>query len=116
MHTEQNKKTEEILNSLDGISKAAAPDFFYTRLEAKMVARLGSNTEAVAPGHRAWALRPAYAVAALVVVLLINSFVLLQKNSSGSSFGTTDTESIQSIASEYRLNDNSNLYDLTQDK
>ena len=40
MNPEKNKKIEEILGSLDGIKKAPAPDFFYTRLKAKMEAGL----------------------------------------------------------------------------
>ena len=31
-----NNKTEEILNSLDGLQRATSLDFFYTRLRAKM--------------------------------------------------------------------------------
>ena len=36
MNNEQNKKVEDILSSLDGVQKAVAPDFFYTRLKARM--------------------------------------------------------------------------------
>lgn len=116
MHTEQNRKTDEILNSLDGINKVAAPDFFYTRLKAKMLGQLEQVSETATPGQRVWALRPAYAVAALVVVLLANSFVLLQKNKDGTTNNTNDTEIIQSIAAEYSINDNNGIYDLNQDK
>jgi hypothetical protein len=117
MEREQNKKMEEILSSLDGVNRAVVPDFFYTRLKARMEARLQEG-QAADPAQHSWALRPAYAVAALVLVLVVNSFVLLQKkNNSSAGTGDTETIAIQSIAAEYRLNDNNNsLYDFNQDK
>ncbi len=116
MHTGQNRKTDEILNSLDGFSRAAAPDLFYTRLKAKMLGQLEKGGEIAIPDQRAWALRPVYAVAALVMVLVVNSFVLLQKNKGGATNSINDTETFQSIAAEYSINDNNGLYDLNQDK
>ena len=53
MNTERNKQAEEIINSLDGVKRASAPDFFYTRLKARMEKGLD-------PGYRrSWVLRPA---------------------------------------------------------
>lgn len=107
-----NKKMEEILNSLDGCQRAGAPDFFYTRLKAKMEKRMEPSTS------QSWVFRPVYAVAALLVVLLINAVVIFSSNNN-SSFedkASVDTEVFQSIAAEYRLNDNSTLYDINQDK
>jgi hypothetical protein len=109
MDTEQNKNVEEILNSLDGCTKAAAPDFFYTRLRARL------DKETIQPAPQSWLLRPAFAVMALVVVLVLNAFVLFQRNKTNSSFTASDTDNLQSVAAEYSLNDNSNLYDLAQD-
>lgn len=107
MKTDYNKKTEEILNSLDTIHKAAAPDFFYTRLRARM------EKESEVPATRPWILRPVYTFAALVIVLLVNAFVLFKEN--GAKQTTTTVDPMQSIAAEYNLNDNS-LYDIAQDK
>jgi hypothetical protein len=113
MDNKQDKRTDEILNSLDGLAKAAAPDFFYTRLRARMEAGAESPS-----AQQSWLLRPAYAVATLVIVLLVNSFVLLQKNRpvAGTGTGNDPDATVQSIAAEYNLGDNSALYDLTQDK
>ena len=110
MNNEQNKKLEDILGSLEGFQKAVAPDFFYTRLKARME----KGYEPVA--QKSWVLRPAYAMAALIVVVLVNAAVIyngqpIKENT------VADTDISQSIAAEYSLNDNSvNLYDLNPDK
>ncbi len=106
------KRTEDILNSLDGIKRATAPDFFYSRLRARMEKRL------IPEKTSGWVLRPVYAMIALFVILLINAAVLLRDNPESASglASTTDTESIQTMASEYRVNYVSSIYDLNQDK
>jgi hypothetical protein len=110
MNKNKNSKIEEILGSLDGSQRATAPDFFYTRLKARMEKGL----EPASP--RPWILRPAFAVAALVGILLINAAVIFQKNDTPET-STSDTETLQSIASEYSLNDNNTiLFDINQDK
>ena len=111
MNNNRNKKIEEILNSLDGSKRTAMPEFFYTRLKARMEKGLEGTTK------QSWVLRPAYAFIALVVVLLINAAVILKGNVAKENTGITDTETMQSIAAEYSLNDNSTiLYDINQDK
>jgi|CXWL01.1.fsa_nt_gi hypothetical protein len=109
MNNDRNRKIEEVLGSLDGIQKAAMPDFFYTRLEACMEKRQEPGTK------QSWILRPAFALAALAVVLLINAVVILRGNA-GKSDTTDDSETLQSIAAEYSLNDNNAVYDLNQNK
>ena len=111
MNNERNKRIEEILNSLDDHPKATAPAFLYTRLKARL--------EAVetAPAQRSWLLRPAFAVTALVTVLLINAIVLFQRSNTSTVSITAESDGIQSIAAEYRLNDNSAaLFETNQDK
>ena len=103
------RNPEDILNSLNDAKRAGAPDFFYTRLKARMERELINNR------NRSWIIRPAYAFAALAFVLLVNAFVLLQNNETVTDTGTTDTDYTQSIAADYSLNDN-NIYDLNQDK
>ena len=111
MNTENNKKIEEILNSLEGCQRVPAPDFFYTRLKAKMEKGL----EPASP--HPWILRPVFVIAALLVVLLINAVVVFNNDNSPTiENASIDTETIQSIAAEYRLNDNGILYDLNKDK
>ncbi len=115
MNNNRNKKIEEILGSLDGVQKATVPDFFYTRLKAKMEKGLEPATK------KHWVLRPAFAITALVMVLVVNAFVIFRGDATSKTKNNiasgTESEILQSIASEYRLNDNnSSVYDLTQDK
>jgi hypothetical protein len=105
MNTERNDKIEEILGSLDGHPKATAPDFFYTRLKARMERTI---TE---PTRRSWILSPAYSFVALILLLLINAAVILNNNEASE----TETDSLQTVAAEYSLNDNTVMYDLTQE-
>lgn len=100
MNTEQNKKIEDILSSLDTTKRATAPDFFYTRLKAKMEKELTSEPS------RPWALRPAFAFAALILVLIINAAVIFLGNKTDTLSSADNTDITQSIASEYRINSN----------
>jgi hypothetical protein len=107
MENKGNNRIEEILGSLDGLSRASAPNFFYTRLRARMEKKENSP-------QRSWVLRPAYSFAALILILLINAAVILKTNTSDeNSFSETDTT--LSIASEYSINDNGFIYDLIQE-
>jgi hypothetical protein len=106
-----NNKIEEILNSLDGNQRAEPPAFFHTRLKARMERELGQR----ARGNKAWILRPAYALTALMMVLVINITVILKGNPATDGGNNGDTETVQSIAAEYSLNDNNIMYDLTPD-
>ena len=112
MNNEQNKKLEDILGSLDGTKRATMPDFFYTRLKARMEKGYESVVQ------RSWVLRPVYAMAALVVVVFVNAAVIYNGQSITAKENTVaDIDISQSVAAEYSLNDNSvNLYDLNMDK
>ncbi len=111
MDNNRNKQVEEILGSLDGNQRAAVPDYFFTRLKARME----RSFEQEQTPEKSWLLRPAFAITALAVVLLINAFVIL-KDDATKDKSTNEVETIQSIAAEYSLNDNSPVYDLNQDK
>lgn len=111
----KKRNIEEILSSLDNTHRAEAPSFFYTRLKARM-----ENETVTRP---TWLLRPAFALAALLLILLVNAFVIFRSNQSADTEQTntvasalSETESMQSLASEFSLNaDNSTLLELNQD-
>ena len=113
MDNKRNNRIEEILSSLDGSKRAAAPDFFYTRLKAKMLGRLEGGINKTK--SREWMLRPVYIVSALLLVLAINIFVFL-KGDNETTIADNNESVQQSIASEYSLNDINTVYDLNQDK
>jgi hypothetical protein len=76
MSTEQNnsKKIEDVLESLGGMSRAKAPDFFYTRLKARMD---GEMELAGGPIGRLLT-RPALALTLAVIILVMNITVIMQ--------------------------------------
>jgi len=111
MGTEKNKQIEEILGSLDGVKRASPPDFYYTRLKARM------EKELMPVAAKRKALYPVYVLAALVLLIAVNAALIFTNgNSSGDTAMGSDTESIQSIAAEYSINDISSIYDLNEDR
>lgn len=104
---EKDRKLEEILNSLDGTRRATAPDFFYTRLKARME-REWEPSPALRPRRY-----PAYALAAVIVVMLVNAFLLFSRGgSSGDSMASSESDALQSIAADNTINDVSGIFDL----
>jgi len=114
MDNKRNNRVEEILGSLDGSKRAAAPDFFYTRLKAKMLARHEGGESKTK--SREWMLRPVYIVSALLLVLAINIFVFLKGGDNETATADNNESVQQSIAAEYSVNDINTVYDLNQDK
>ncbi len=115
MSTQKDKMIDEILNSLDGCSSATAPDFFYTRLKARM------EKEAAPAARTFWMLRPAYALAGMAIILLINVLAVFNQPATIAEETATpaETDSFQSLAAEYRLNESNSsisMYNLNQDK
>src|SRR5690349_4164882 len=100
-----DKKIEDILSSLDGSQRASAPDFFYTRLKAKM-------ERGIPAPQGSWKLRPAYVFGLLILILGVNAVVLFNGDEAVENNNVADSDNTQSIAAEYSLNDNNILYDL----
>lgn len=107
MSMEKDKKLEDILNSLDGVRRAEAPVFFYTRLKARMEREL----EPFLPvSKRRY---PAFALAAVIAVMLINAFVLFSRNgNSAEPVASSESDALQSIAADNNINDVSGIFDL----
>jgi hypothetical protein len=76
MSTELNnrKKIEDVLESLGGMRRAKAPEFFYTRLKARMDGEmeLGGGTIG------RLLTRPALALTLAVIILVMNVTVIMQ--------------------------------------
>jgi hypothetical protein len=109
MNIKKNNKPEDILNSLDGMKRAPVPDFFYTRLLAKMESGISENSKKI------WILRPAYVVVTLLLIVAINVVVFLS-NKDDTTVADDSQTLQQTIASEYSLADNNSIYDLNTDK
>ncbi len=98
---ENNIRTEKIMESLVGLQKAGAPDFFYTRL-------LGKMQNEMEPGKKtSFLLRPAFITTALSIVFIINIFSLTQLNKQPSTKAAVQSNTpadIESFATAYDLN------------
>jgi len=93
-------KSERILNSLNGIQKAGAPDFFYTRL----MGRMQNEMEEPKPFLL---FRPAFVTAALFVLLIINVFSIVKFSKVAEPKATVQspgTATIESFANAYNMN------------
>ena len=105
-----NQKIEDILSSLNGVKSASVPDFFYTRLKARMEREIEKNRKPVR------LLRPVYIVAGLLLIVTMNLFVFLNNDSTEETVVEDNDVAQQSIASEYKLNDVTYVYDINQDR
>lgn len=99
-HT-SNQRTDRIINSLDGLQKAAAPDFFYTRLSGKMQ----SATEPVRKPF--FLLRPSFITPVLLLIFIVNIFSLTQLNKQSAQKTNNQLNkaaSLDSFAEDYNMN------------
>lgn len=101
MPTELNNQGQfdQILDGLDGIERAKAPAFFYTRLKARMERDLENSG---GPLIRLLT-RPALALTLVAIVLIINATAILQMWHSDSTSSGANSESSQLVASEYPI-------------
>lgn len=95
------EKVEAALNSINNISQAEMPPFFYTRLVAKMERQ---------PAPTWWQMllltltKPAFAVVTLSLFVVLNVAAIsamLQDNKQG--INTSESSTIQGFAQEYNL-------------
>ena len=100
---EIDKRIEEALDSLNGIRRAEANPFLYTRIQARL-SQSRSSIERVVM----FAGRPAFAFLVLVIVLATNLMVMLNGNADASAIKQEQTQ--LAVADEYHL-DVTSLYD-----
>ena len=82
-----NKKVEEVLGSLDNIQRAEPQSFFFTRVNA----RLKRDEKSFWETTGAFLARPAVAIAGLCVILALNVFILIQKETTTSPALVSET-------------------------
>ena len=105
---DKENRIDRILTSVDGLEKAAAPDFFYTRLTGRMQRELGEKRRPF------FVLRPAFATAALSILLVVNIIFLTQWNkqlAQDSQAQPSKPATIESFAKAYNLDASSSLYE-----
>ena len=104
---DNNNRIERILSSVDGLEKATAPDFFYSRLTGRMQRELDEKRRPF------FVLRPAFATAALSVLLVFNIVFLTQWNkhpAQDTTIQPAKPATIETFAKAYDL-DASSLYE-----
>ncbi|MEP7237414.1 MAG: hypothetical protein ABI685_06110 [Ferruginibacter sp.] len=92
-------RVESIMESLGGIQHAAAPNFFYTRLKAKM--------QPAEAQKKIFILRPAFITGLLSVLLIVNVVSLIKidkKVKPGITVKSETPASIESFAKAYDMN------------
>lgn len=75
MQNNLSKKIEDTLQSIDGIGKASAPSFFFTRLEARM-----QNEKSIWETITSFVARPIMIVACVCLVIMINAAVIFSSS------------------------------------
>jgi hypothetical protein len=98
-----NQQIEDTLNSLEGMHRAEANPFIYTRIRARIQRSRGAVERLVTLAGK-----PAFAIMLLVVVLTTNAIVMLQSSSETTAVKQQQTQF--AVADEYHL-EVSSLYD-----
>jgi len=83
------------MESLEGIQRAKAPDFMYTRLKARMDKEFDQG----GPLGR-WLTKPVLALSIAAFILIINATTVLKMWEQGTAAGNT-SESAQVVAADY---------------
>lgn len=109
MQTTQ-KNIDQLLESLDGMQKASAPDFFHTRLMAK----LEKNQLRSKPSVWGFMLKPLPVLAMLGCLIVLNIYTLNTMMNNKSQSSATQQEGIMSFASEYDLYNTVDITDKTK--
>lgn len=93
-----DKEINKASSSLDGIQRAEAPSWFFTKLEARMQ-RQTDNSKNYWENISSWLTRPAVVMAAICLIIFINASVLFFKPFAKND--TLATVSEQTSSDEY---------------
>ena len=100
MSTEFNnnsKRIEDALGSLEGIQRAKAPDFLYTRLKSRMETEFDQG----GPLGR-WLTRPVLALSIAAIILIMNATTVVKMWKQNTSVTTTESATV--AAADYPVN------------
>ena len=103
------KLAMEALDSLEGITRATANPFLYTRVVARLESRAG-GWENMAR----WLSRPAFAMGSLAIFLTINIGVILWGQHKAENDLVKKLNSEQMLASEFMNTQNYQLVDINE--
>jgi hypothetical protein len=98
-HNDIEKHIEETLNSLEGMHRAEANPFIFTRIQARLSARRNVFDKIIAVAGK-----PAFALAILFIVLVSNVSVMLQSSTFNSAEQALEQSNQLAVAEEYSNN------------
>ena len=98
------QEIEQTLQCLDGVKRAEANRFLFTRIQARM-AKKDSAWERIF----SFISKPAIAMAIVLLVMTVNGWALLGSNSDSSSI--SDSANVSELANEYNIVASVNNYD-----
>ena len=107
MENKNLNRADRILNSLVGLQKATAPDFFYTRLNGRM------QNETETKRKTYFMLRPAFITSSLVIILAMNIISLSHFSKQAVQKDTVQSgkpATIESFADAYNMG-STNVYE-----
>jgi hypothetical protein len=91
-----DSRIDAVLNSLDGMQRAKAPDFLYTRLQGRMEREFDHG----GPLGR-WLTRPVLALTIAAIILIANATTVLKMWEQNTAGSNVNNESGQIVAAEY---------------
>ena len=91
------QEIEQTLQCLDGVKRAEANPYLFTRIKARM-----DNTANVWERTFSFISKPAIAVAIVVVVMAVNGWALLDNPGPGTNESVVDTN-VSELANEYNI-------------
>ena len=95
-HLDIEEKINEAMDSLEGLGKAGAPPFFYTRLEARMEQELAPTR-----GALAFFSNPKWSVALLSLFMILNIGSIFLISGESSSEVVEEAATLESFGEEY---------------
>lgn len=101
-------KIEETLQSIDGIQRAAANPYLFTRIQARMQNSQDKRWQQLI----AFISRPAVAIAGIILILLVNGAVIFNQEKATAATTAGNQPNEQVFADEYSLAVNT-VYDYT---
>ena len=103
MEPSLQNKIDSALNSLDDLQRASAPNFFYTRLQARLDKKESENAF-----NMLGFAKPAFLIVTLSLFLVMNTFMITKLYKQKTVATTSGKPSLQSFAREYDLNNSVN--------
>jgi hypothetical protein len=102
---------EEVLNSLDGVERAKANPFLYTRIAARLDIQNSTWEKAAF-----WLGKPVFAVATIFIFLAVNISVIMWGQKQSAEELAQQKASEQLLASEFTNTQSYQLVEINEDK